>query len=359
MAAKKGAALEEVARAYFQRQGYFALRSVPYRFEGEDVTDIDVWLYGRQAASGRIRAVVDAKDKRSPKALERVLWTKGLQATTGADRAIVVTTDNNPRVNRFARENRVSVVTKAFLDAFSASERGQTNRITLEGFYDHVNVNKSQKQDGDWLSQIENVKTALVSNPGFPAFNSAVSAFRFFCEKIETRPLYREQALRCCYLTAAIACASLDAALERVVFDDAATKIRAINSGIVFGDTGDGKTQKNLQNVLHLVAASVDNGRALSAQIEAAIDAEFGKIRADIISEYFSRDAHQFSLFPVARELEDRAHAPIGGDLNGITIEAKGTLGVLADFCQVKRSLLFKIPHGETVQANLPRLKLI
>ena len=106
MAGKKGAALEEIARAYFQRQGYFALRSVPYRFEGEDVTDIDVWLYGRQAASGRIRAVVDAKDKRSPKALERVLWTKGLQATTGSDRAIVVTTDNNPRVNRFARENQ-------------------------------------------------------------------------------------------------------------------------------------------------------------------------------------------------------------------------------------------------------------
>lgn len=357
MAAKKGAALEEIARAYFQRQGYFALRSVPYRFDGEDVTDIDVWLYGRQAASGRIRAVVDAKDKRSPKALERVLWTKGLQVTTGSDRAIVVTTDNNPRVNRFARENRVSVVTKSFLDSFARSDRGKSDRMTLEGFYDHINANQSQKQDGDWLAHVEAVKTALVSNPGFPAFNSAVSAFRFFGEKLDTRPLYREQALRCCYLTASIACASLDAALERVVFDDESAKVRAINNGIVFGDTGDGKTQKNLQNVLNLVAASMNNGRALSAQIESAIDAEFGKIRADIISEYFSKEANQFALFTIARELEDKAHAPLGGDLNGLSLDAKGTLGVLADFSQVKRSLLFRSSNNEAT--SVPRYKLI
>ena len=207
--------------------------------------------------------------------------------------------------------------------------------------------------------QIEAVKTALVSNPGFPAFNTAISAFRFFGEKLETRPLFREQALRCCYLMAAIACASLDAALERIVFDDTVSRVRAINNGIVFGDTGDGKTQKNLQNVLQLVAASVENGRSLSAQIQVAIDAEFAKIRADIISEYFSKDAHQFALFPVARELEDRAHVNIGGDLNGLTLDAKGVLGVLADFSRIKRSLLFRSPHADAPPSNIPRLKLI
>ena len=47
MAATKGAVLEELVRAYFARQGFFVLRSVPYRFDGEDVTDLDVWLYSR------------------------------------------------------------------------------------------------------------------------------------------------------------------------------------------------------------------------------------------------------------------------------------------------------------------------
>lgn len=360
MAPKKGAALEEIARAYFQRQGYFALRSVPYRFEGEDVTDIDVWLYGRQAASGRIRAVVDAKDKRSPKALERVLWTKGLQATTGSDRAIVVTTDNNPKVNRFARDNKVSVVTKAFLDDFARSEHGQSNRLSLEGFYDHIKTNPAHKEDGDWISQLENLKAALVSSPGFPAFNSAMSAFKFFGQRLETRALYKDQALRCCYMAAAIACASLDAALERVFFDELSVKIRAINNGIVYGDIGDAKTQKNMQNVLHLVAATVENGRALSAQIQTAIDLEFSKIRSDVVSEYFSKESHQFSLFPVARELEDRAHTPLRGDLNGLSLEAKGAIGVFADFCQIKRTLLFRTAPIEAAPAkSAPVLKLI
>lgn len=356
MATKKGASLEEVARNYFQRQGYFALRSVPYRFDGEDVTDIDVWLYGRQAASGRVRAVVDAKEKRSPKALERILWTKGLQATAGADRAIVVTTDSNPRVVRFARDNKVSIVTKAFLEDYSQSERGKDDRLSLEGFADLVRKNESQKEDGDWLGIIETLKANLVGLPGFPAFNSAISAVKFFAEKIETRPLYRDQAVRCLYLSSAIASAALDMALERVLFDDQRSRMNAIRDGIVYGDVGDGRTQKNIQNVLSLVAATMENGRALSAQIKIALELEFDQIRADVVSEYFSIESHQFSLFPVARELEDKAHTKLGGDLNGLSLEARGVLGVFADFLGFKRSLIFKSSDPKNAQ---PAFKLV
>lgn len=358
MAAKKGAGLEEVARSYFQRQGYFALRSVPYRFDGEDVTDIDVWLYGRQAASGRVRVVVDAKDKRSPKSLERILWTKGIQATTGADRAIVVTTDSNPRVVRFARENRVSIVTKSFLETFAGSERGRDDRLSLEAFSDLVRQNKSQKEDDDWLGLVESTKASLLSNPGFPAFNQAMAAFRIFAHKIETRPLYREQALRCLFLVAGVACAALDMALERVLFDDERARASAIENGIVFGDVGDARTQRNIQNVLGLVAATMEHGRALAAQIQTALDQQFEQIRSDIISEYFAKDSHQFALFPTARELEEKAHMRLGGDLNSLTLEAKGVLGVFSDFCGVKRSLIFKsLPENSA--RTTPTLKLI
>ena len=97
MAARKGADLEEFVRAYFARQGFFALRSVSLRFEDEEVTDIDVWSYGRQSASIRTRTLVDVKDKRSPKAFERILWARGMQLALGCDRAIVATTDSTQR----------------------------------------------------------------------------------------------------------------------------------------------------------------------------------------------------------------------------------------------------------------------
>jgi len=57
MALAKGAGLEELARSYFARQGFVAIRSVSIQFEEEEVTDIDVWLYGRQGGGARTRCV--------------------------------------------------------------------------------------------------------------------------------------------------------------------------------------------------------------------------------------------------------------------------------------------------------------
>ena len=358
MATKKGAALEELARSYFHKQGYFAMRGVPYRFEGDEVTDVDVWLYGRQAASGRIKAVVDAKDKRSPKALERILWTKGLQSVTSADRAIVVTTESNPKVAKFAKENRVSVVTKKFLDAFSRSPLAEDSRISLDEFIEFVCLNPNQRQDGNWIARISDTKSTLISNLGFPAFNSAISSFAFFAERIETRVQFREQALRSAFLCASVACIALDSALERLIFDDPERRAKSIEDGITFGDTGDGRVQRNIDSILKLIETGMDDGKAISFQASKAIRRQFASVRADVISEYFSKDQNQSHLFQAARELDSRAHVGFGGELNGLSVETKSVLGVFADFSQVKRGLLFK-PLADPApppQADIPRL---
>lgn len=345
MAAKKGAGLEELIRQYFLRQGYFAIRSVPLRFEGEEVTDIDVWLYGRQAASGRVRAIVDAKDKRSPKALERVLWTKGLQAIVGADRAIVVTTDKNPRIAKFARENRVSVINKHLIDRIRASDIANEPRLSLEEFEAHIGRNLNQKQDGDWLRQIADAKSSLATTAGFPAFNQAIRGFHFFAQRIDTRPLYRDQATRCALLCASIAAVALDTAIERIAFEEQAVRTQAILDGVTFGDAGDGRTQRSIKNVLALISESMENGRAIAVQAEQRLNSRFESLRGDIIAEYFGRENNAHQLFQAARELESKAHAPLATG-NGFSLEAKAVLGVFADFVEVKRSTLFSA--GET-----------
>lgn len=363
MATKKGAGLEELIRNYFYHQGYFALRSVPYRFESDDVTDIDVWLYGRQAASGRVRVVVDSKDKKTPKALERILWTKGLQVVTGADRAIVVTTESNPKVTRFSRESKVSLITKTFLDRIQKSEKLNDNRLSLEELSAHIQKNPAHKQDGDWLARLDDAKANLVSLPGFPAFNAAMSGFRFFAEKVETRPLYRDQALRCAYLTAAIACAALDGAIERVHYDTGDMRAKAILDGVTLGDTGDGRAQRSIGNLLNVVSATMENGRVLALQIQRKLDETFSAVRGDIIAEYFSNEVNAGALFPAARELETRAHAPLGQGVNGLSVETKGVLGVFADFTMTKRSSLFSATGSHEQSSSKsdtgPRVRLI
>src|SRR5271166_3979663 len=99
----KGLDFEEALRAYFWQAGYFVIRGVPYLAAGEFVTDIDLWLYERPAALTRRRLIVDAKNRRSPKVSERIIWSKGLQAALGVDGAIVATTDKRPSARRLSK----------------------------------------------------------------------------------------------------------------------------------------------------------------------------------------------------------------------------------------------------------------
>jgi hypothetical protein len=337
--AQKGAGLEELVRAYFARQGFFALRGVFYRFEEEEVTDIDVWLYGRQSASVRTRSVVDVKDKRSPKAFERILWARGMQLALGCDRAIVATTDGGAKIIRFAHQQKVALLTKDFLGRLQNKlEAG--DRLSSEQFIDNIKGYKDHKHDGDWLKQISDAKSAVVSLPGYPAFNKAIRSFRFFAERAQTRPQHKEQALRGAYLSAALACIALDTALERVVYEDQTSRYVAIAAGVTYGDAGDAKVQNSIATVLSVLAEGMENGRVVARQAKDALDKMLETVRADIIAEHFSKEHNAGVLFAVAKELDDRAHSSDRSKIQALSTEAKSVLGVFADFVQAKRAAL-------------------
>jgi hypothetical protein len=335
----KGAGLEELVRTYFARQGFVAIRSVPIQFEDEDVTDVDVWLYGRQGGTVRTRALVDVKDRKSPKAFERVMWTRGMQLALGCDRAYVTTTDSAPKIARFAHQQKVSLLTAAYLRHW-VGEDALKDRFSLEDLHENIQEFSGQKQDGDWIRQIAAAKSAVVSLAPFPAFNKAINSFRFFSERAATRPHHREQALRGAYLSAGYACIALDAALERMVFEQQQVRQQMLYAGVTYGDSGDNRVKNSIDTVLSVIARGVDNGRVIARQAGDALDQMFTSVRAEIIAEFFAKEQNSSHLFPVARELEARAHARIRPDLTGLSIEAKAVVGVLADFIGAKRTAL-------------------
>lgn len=351
MATSKGANLEELVRAYFARQGYFAIRSVPFRFEGEDVTDIDVWLYARQAASARIRVVVDVKNKKSPRAFERVLWVKGVQAVLKSDRAIVATTDMNPALARFAQSQGVGVLSKAFLERLE-KKLVPENRLTFEQFVEHIQENASHKKDGDWLKVLGEAKSAVASLPGFPAFNKTMMAFRFFAERAEVRPQFQAQALRCAMLCSALACVALDAALERFVYDEPQSRHVGLLEGVTYGDAGDGRVRQSIETALGLLAEGMANGKAIAAQARERLSDQLKAIRADVIAEHFMRETNAQHLYPVAKELEEWAFSERPLEQPVLSIEARTILGVFADFVVVKRTALPLWGASATVHAG-------
>lgn len=339
MAPTKGAALEELVRAYFSRQGFFVLRSVPYRFEGEDVTDLDVWLYSRQAASSRIRAIVDVKNKKSPKAFERVLWVKGLQAALNCDRAIIATTDTNPNLVKFAQSQKIAVLSKNFLERLG-SKLELDKRLSLEQFLELVQSYPDHKQDGDWLRILGDAKSAVASLSGFPAFNKAMIAFRFFAERAEVRTQHCEIAVRCAIMTAGLACVALDSALERFVFEDGDRRFEGLVEGITYGDAGDGRVKLSINTALSALSDGMHNGKAIAAQARAQLEKRLSGINADVIAEHFMREHNAQHLFAVSKEFDEAAHAIVPAKAASLSLEARSILGVFADFSGVKRSAL-------------------
>ncbi|HEY1605481.1 MAG TPA: restriction endonuclease [Allosphingosinicella sp.] len=340
MALAKGAGLEELTRAYFARQGFVAIRSVSIKFEEEEVTDVDVWLYGRQGGGVRTRALVDVKDKKSPRAFERIMWARGMQLALNCDRAVVATTDSNTKVTRFAQQQKVALLTAAYLRHWSGGDDVLKERLSLEELTSSIQSYGGHKQDGDWLKQIAAAKSAVVSLAPYPAFNKAVASFRFFAERAATRPQHREQALRGAFLSAALACMALDAALERLSFEEPKARYNLLYSGVTYGDAGDNRVQSSIDTVLSVISRGVKNGRVLARQTSDALEEMFAGVRAEIIAEFFAKEQNAAHLFPVARELEGRAHARSRDGLIGLSVEAKSIIGVFADFVGAKRTAL-------------------
>src|SRR3990167_4927258 len=320
MTLAKGAGVEELARAYFVRQGFIAIRSVSIQFEEEEVTDVDVWLYGRQGRGVRTRSLVDVKDKKTPKAFERIMWVRGMQLALNCDRAIVATTDTNPKISRFAQQQKVALLTAAYLRHWAENEEFLKDRLSLEELNNNIQLYGGHKQDGDWLKQISAAKSSVVSLPPFPAFNKAISSFRLFAERAATRPQHREQALRGAFLSAGLACIALDAALEKLVFEKPNTRYDILYAGVTYGDAGDGKVQSSIDTVLSVISRGVKNGRTLARQTSDALHEMFASLRAEIIAEFFSNEQNASHLFAVARELEGRAHARSRDGLVGLSI---------------------------------------
>ena len=43
----KGELMEELLRNYFHNLGYYVVRGIKYKYENFDITDVDLYLYGR------------------------------------------------------------------------------------------------------------------------------------------------------------------------------------------------------------------------------------------------------------------------------------------------------------------------
>lgn len=351
----KGQDLEEILRGYFWRAGYFVLRGVPFQIDGEDITDIDLWLYERPAASSRRRLIVDIKNKKSPKAAERIIWTRGLQSCIGVDGAIVATTDNRSSMRRLAKSLSIQMLDKDAISKISQSSKIDTNdRITLDEMNSTIRNIDNSRRTSEWRSKIAEARGSILIGMGVQSanINLAVSSF-FATETATAQPgsLQAEYGLRLLYLSSALAAISLDFVLADQAFRSTDERKQIITNAIRFGQADTDATVPLFVAATNLARTYVDASAA--KQIEYGFYGDADRIPAEIIAEYLSKFSRADTLFNIAREIERASGFTRLPGYDDLSVDAKSLLGVFLDFNGISRErIALAWPNSSSKQST-------
>lgn len=336
----KGYLAEEMLRAYFSRAGYFVVRGVPFCYEGFDVTDIDLWLYSRSSSVSREIAIVDAKNKKTPQAIERIFWIKGLQKAVGASKAIVATTDRRPEVKEFGKELDVVVLDGSFLSRLGTPDGHNPGRLSDEEFFQGIADYSLGKLDGDWKGRVRICKGLLSKGLTFDNCNAWLGHAKFFALHSIENQRQKELALRCLYLICSFVAISIDYILEELAFVEQADRSVMLEEGFTFGSRGRSGLKKVLEIALGLVEQHADDGAVTARQVRSSVDKQLASLQVDILAEYFSRPGVGRGLFSVAKEFEQLSMQRSFATHSTASAELKSMLYCLMDHWSLDRALL-------------------
>ncbi len=340
MSNETGIALEELLRAYFLRSGFFVIRGVPFAYDGEDLTDLDLLLYERPTGATRRIQVVDIKYKQKPKAVERMFWTRGLIEAVDIDGGYVATTDSRAVLRKIADKLDLGIIDGADLKRIRESPNvlfpGRMSDEELIESFQSVDKNRKDKIlqtcRKDILSSLSN---------GFGA-SAVVRVLGNFSEMasltVSAHPGSASAmgAGRLAYLSAAIACACLDYVSVAAAFRSIDEKRDLLLKAVRFGDEESART---LRVAVALIEKYSKGGSATARQVESALSAELNAIPAEIVADQAGRLLKENMLFAVARELETASYARACPSFDQLSVPAKAMVGAFLDYAAVKRDV--------------------
>lgn len=336
--AAKGGLAEEVLAAYFRQVGYFVVRGVPFEYEGYSVTDIDLWLYVRSSSVSREIAIVDIKRKRTPQAIERIFWTKGLQKAVRADRAIVATTDSREEVVSFGKQLGVTVLGGKFLKKLEKPNRSEEARLSEEDLSKIFDENPLGKLDGDWKGRLARAKQGLAHGLSFDQINFWLEDARFFSEQVIARPGNRDIAMRCMFRVASFVAIGIDYILKDLSFEDGNEKRRALKAGFTYGDGGANSISDSVGQSLTLLQQFGGVSSSDTGAIKARVEAAFSDLPTEILSEFFGNVSVARGLVSTAKELDSAGM--YAGELRALKLSQPTVafIGCLLDFWGLDRT---------------------
>jgi hypothetical protein len=328
----KGEMMEEKLRLYFLNSGYYVARGVKYNFEGNEITDIDLFLYGRTSSITREKTNVDIKNKKSAKAFERILWAKGLQELLKYNSCVVATTDRREVIRNYGLKHNVIILDGNFLQKLIYDT---TTRLSEEQFLTDLNQFKSLKThiNYSWKTIYEMSKSRVLSELDFSGFNSASIHLKyFFLKSFDVQK--KNTALRASYAILSHCLLILDFILKDIAFLEPDSRKENLSDGFKYGNLGKEGVNRTINMAIQIASSKIS-----ANEIKKSLDTS----ETDILKEYFSKVETIKNIFKWAIAFEQLAFQKELTTPKDLTPELKGTLAIMLDYFKISRKDYFDI----------------
>lgn len=336
---KKGELAEERLRQYFKSLGYFVVRSIECKYQGFDVTDVDLWLYSRPSPISRERTNVDIKMKKTPQALERIFWTKGLQQVLGLEKCIVATTDKRSHILDFGVKNDVSVFDGSFMNKLSTTERYGEERLNEEEFIKALDSDCIGKSKDDWKAKYLKSKSLLLNKLNFDGVNEHLKQITYFLNECALTTA-NDIAFRSLYISLSYFLLTLDYSIKDISYKDHDERSKFISDGIRYGELGKERSDELVLMSSALMGSFVAQEKFDLKAIQAEVYSQFQGIPSEGIGEYFGNTRRMREIFPLANELESLAFSKNIQLPANLNTNLQSIIALLCDFINLDRKLI-------------------
>lgn len=333
----KGPDAEEFLRAYFISLGFYVVRGLPVSYGGFDVTDVDLWLYCKPSPISRERTNVDIKRKKTPQALERIFWAKGLQSVLGLERVIVATTDSRSELRDFGLKHDVTVLDGSFLSKILAKDSVAGQRLTEESLVAAADLFGGGKLSGDYAARYKSAKSRLLENLDFDGANSWLSDIKFFLEQAITRPPSREISLRFLYTVVSHFLICVDYLSHSFSYLEQERRRELLIRGFRYGSSGLKRSEQLVDTASQLLQAMLPNAALNVQTLRSEVGKQFSDIQSEILADYFSSPKNQHGVFELARTFEANAYSHVPLPPSALPLAMQALIGLLCDFLKLDR----------------------
>jgi hypothetical protein len=342
---KKGFETEEIVRSYFLGAGFFVVRGVKLRHAGDELTDIDLWLYERSATLARRRIIIDIKDNAQPKAAERLFFVKGLAEIIQVEATGIATSDSRRSLRELARKHNVLWIDNADLQRLKSSQRlAVSNRISDEELSELIATVDTSRSSKIVRDTFLSVKSSVADRFGPSCANTAVDGAQYFARMcVESHPssLPAQVLTRLTYFSCAIAAAALDFASGESALRPHQDRLASMTDAIRFGEDSKGTAEK-LRWAEAAIRDFAPNGAGLAEVVRNRFHEALQSVPAESLAEVTVKMANSERLFNAARDLEQASFSVECPSFDDLSIDAKSFIGAVLDFISIDRTAFAK-----------------